>query len=292
MAQRNREDEEVDRNGQRQVDFDYDRSRAARPDWDRQDFTRGSGRESAGRQRSAWSEADRGGRQEWERQDYGRGEEHGRDRGQHYGRGQQYGGGQPSYGQRGQEQEEYGRGFERGFRGEFDGGYGRGPGQGFDRGPGSGGYDQWGQEAGHQRQSGGFDRGPGSRGREGQWFGGEQWYGGGRSGSGRGMHTGHGPKGYRRSDDRVHEDVCEKLTEHGEIDARELEVKVQNGEVTLSGTVPSRQAKRMAEDVAEEVAGVKEVSNLLRVKESSQHGGSGHERDSGSRTGSSRGKAE
>lgn len=85
----------------------------------------------------------------------------------------------------------------------------------------------------------------------------------------RGRHSGKGPKGYRRSDDRVREDVCERLTEHPEIDASEIEVTVKDGDVTLMGTVDDRNAKRMAEDVAESVSGVKDVHNQVRVGQSS-----------------------
>src|SRR5205085_11361201 len=46
----------------------------------------------------------------------------------------------------------------------------------------------------------------------------------------RGQHTGRGPKGYTRSDDRIMEDVCERLTQHGNIDASEITVQVNNGE--------------------------------------------------------------
>jgi hypothetical protein len=69
-------------------------------------------------------------------------------------------------------------------------------------------------------------------------------------------------------------------------------VKVQNGEVTLTGTVDSREAKRMVEDFVDQVSGVKEVHNQLRVKE--QLLGQSSERVSGtspmaSTTGSSQG---
>ena len=43
------------------------------------------------------------------------------------------------------------------------------------------------------------------------------------------------------------------------------EVTVKDGEVTLSGTVEDRDAKRWAEDVAEHTGGVKHVQNNLRV---------------------------
>jgi hypothetical protein len=61
------------------------------------------------------------------------------------------------------------------------------------------------------------------------------------------------------------------LTQHPDVDATEIDVQVSNGEVTLTGTVDHRQAKRMAEDAAEGVSGVKEVHNQLRVKQSQQH---------------------
>lgn len=81
-----------------------------------------------------------------------------------------------------------------------------------------------------------------------------------------GPYAGVGPKGYQRSDERIFEDVCERLTRHDQIDARNMEVKVEKGEVILSGTVDSRQTKRMAEDVADQVQGVKDVRNELKIQ--------------------------
>ena len=93
----------------------------------------------------------------------------------------------------------------------------------------------------------------------------------------RGPFSGRGPKGYQRSDDRIREDICEVLMQHGEIDASEVEVEVQNGEVTLRGTVEDRRQKRLIEDVLEEVSGVRDVQNQLRVQQqqgqSGQYGG-------------------
>ncbi len=80
-----------------------------------------------------------------------------------------------------------------------------------------------------------------------------------------GPYTGRGPRGYRRSDERIWEDVCERLTQHGQLDASGIEVRVENGEVTLEGIVSSREAKRMAEDTAESVPGVRDVHNRLRI---------------------------
>jgi hypothetical protein len=81
-----------------------------------------------------------------------------------------------------------------------------------------------------------------------------------------GSHRGRGPKGYKRSDQRIHEDVCERLTEDRFIDASNIEVEVKEGEVTLSGTVSSRGLKRRAEDLAEMAAGVSHIQNNLRVE--------------------------
>ena len=84
---------------------------------------------------------------------------------------------------------------------------------------------------------------------------------------GRGEHAGRGPKGYTRSDERIHEDLCESLTEHSEIDASDIEIRVAKGEVILSGTVDDRRTKRLAEDIAESISGVKDVTNQIRVSQ-------------------------
>jgi len=80
-----------------------------------------------------------------------------------------------------------------------------------------------------------------------------------------GQFSGRGPKGYQRSDDRIREDVSDKLMEHGDLDASEIEVNVSQGVVTLSGSVDDRWGKRLAEDIAERVSGVRDVMNQLRV---------------------------
>lgn len=79
---------------------------------------------------------------------------------------------------------------------------------------------------------------------------------------------GKGPKGYRRSDERIREDVSEALYRHPYIDASDVEVSVSEGVVSLSGTVTDRRTKRMIEDEAERVPGVHDVTNNLRLKDS------------------------
>lgn len=83
----------------------------------------------------------------------------------------------------------------------------------------------------------------------------------------RGPHHGKGPAGFQRSDERIHELVCEALTYDGEIDATHLEVSVKDGEVTLIGTIEDRRMKRLAEDCVEAVPGVTDVHNQLRIGE-------------------------
>lgn len=78
-------------------------------------------------------------------------------------------------------------------------------------------------------------------------------------------HRGRGPKGYVRSDDRIREDVSDRLSDDPMVDASEIEVSVAGAEVTLAGTVSSREERRRAEDCAERVSGVSHVQNNLRV---------------------------
>ncbi|AWK87298.1 BON domain-containing protein [Azospirillum thermophilum] len=96
--------------------------------------------------------------------------------------------------------------------------------------------------------------------------------------AGEGRHRGRGPRGYTRPDERIREDVNDRLTEDPYVDASDIEVTVSGGEVTLSGTVDSRNARRRAEDIAEGVPGVRHVQNDIRASRP------GADRASGTRT--------
>ena len=85
----------------------------------------------------------------------------------------------------------------------------------------------------------------------------------------RGEHYGRGPVGYKRSDDLIREDANDHLTQHSYIDATHISVRVEDGEVTLEGTVPDRDQKHYAEEVVEKIHGVNNVINHLRVRKSS-----------------------
>ena len=78
-------------------------------------------------------------------------------------------------------------------------------------------------------------------------------------------YRGRGPQNWSRSDDRIREDICELMTEDEDLDPSDVEVQVKDGEVTLAGTVESRQDKRHAEELAERVSGVRNVHNRLQV---------------------------
>lgn len=82
-----------------------------------------------------------------------------------------------------------------------------------------------------------------------------------------GEHRGRGPKNYTRSDERIRDDVNDRLSDDSWLDASEIDVQVSKCEVTLTGTVNSREDKRRAEDLADQVSGVKHVQNNLRVQQ-------------------------
>jgi osmotically-inducible protein OsmY len=81
-----------------------------------------------------------------------------------------------------------------------------------------------------------------------------------------GPHAGKGPKGWKSSDDRIYEEVCQILEQRGDIDPSEVEIKVSNGEVTMEGTVSDRTSKRRLDEAIDQVSGIKDVHNRVRVK--------------------------
>jgi hypothetical protein len=93
----------------------------------------------------------------------------------------------------------------------------------------------------------------------------------GMSGYGQGRYEsqslrGRGPKNYLRSDERIREDINERLTDDPMLDAGDINVDVKNGTVTLTGSVDARHLKHRAEDIADGCSGVKDVENRLTVR--------------------------
>ncbi|HEY8379654.1 MAG TPA: BON domain-containing protein, partial [Nannocystis sp.] len=81
----------------------------------------------------------------------------------------------------------------------------------------------------------------------------------------RGRYTGRGPRNYRRSDERITDDIHEMLTYSPQIDASDIEVRVDDGEVTVLGTVDNRYTRRLVEDLIHDIPGVRDLHNRLRV---------------------------
>lgn len=85
-------------------------------------------------------------------------------------------------------------------------------------------------------------------------------------------HYGKGPKGYRPSDEKIKEEVCEELYHHADVDAREIIVDVEEGHVFLRGMVDSRKTKKMAERCLEHLPGIQDIHNELLLRQiDSQH---------------------
>ena len=82
---------------------------------------------------------------------------------------------------------------------------------------------------------------------------------------GQGQHYGRGPQGYKRSDARIKEDINDRLTDEWNIDASDIEVTVTDGDVVLTGFVADRFQKRRAAAIAEDVLGVVNVENRIKV---------------------------
>jgi hyperosmotically inducible protein len=76
-------------------------------------------------------------------------------------------------------------------------------------------------------------------------------------------YRGKGPA--QRMDDQIKAAIEDLLTEDPWLDASGIQVSVQQGIVTLAGTVPSRAAKRRAEELTDTVRGVRDVQNTLTI---------------------------
>ena len=105
----------------------------------------------------------------------------------------------------------------------------------------------------------------------------------------RGSYRGIGPRNYNRSDERIREDINERLTEADDLDASDLTVEVSNGVATLSGAVEERWMKHRAEDMADGCIGVRDVRNQIQVRGGARGQGAtgGMDASGGVRVGSS-----
>lgn len=207
---------------------------------------------------SGWGGYGHSGQERWGNERFG---EHGQ---QGFGQGGQYGYSQygANFGQQGGS--EYGRpGHQRWSQGAsytpMSGTYGYGQGNQGDRG----GFSD--------RNQSGFGQGFGSgssmygtnQPEHHRWGGGQGF--GERFSERFGERRGKAPRTYQRGDERIRDEICERIARETDIDASEVDIQVQSGEVTLSGMVENRSCKRELEDIAETVFGVRDVHNNLKV---------------------------
>lgn len=78
--------------------------------------------------------------------------------------------------------------------------------------------------------------------------------------------AGRGPKGWKRTDERIREEVCMALENSHEVDASHMEVQVEDGCVYLKGNIASKGMQRVAEDLVGSVPGVVDVFTLLKTE--------------------------
>jgi osmotically-inducible protein OsmY len=203
--------------------------------------------------------SERHGRQNWG-QEGGGGQYNRSNEYEHYGqRGQSFGQGRQSFGQGRSQQGQFQNYGQENWRTQRGSSHEQNYGQSGQYGSGEGSqYEQFPQ---------------GSQVSHTQWAQGSQY-------GQRGQFSGRGPKGYRRSDDRIKEDINERLTQDPYIDAWEIDVQVSGGEVTLTGTVDDRNSKRRAEDIVESISGVIDVQNQIRVKKGDEDRSSDFKKDS------------
>lgn len=89
-------------------------------------------------------------------------------------------------------------------------------------------------------------------------------------GEGRKRRVHRGPKGYRRADERILEDIYEYLLLAEDIDSSDVAVEVRDGNATLTGTVPERWMKHATEDLVDRIHGVEDIDNRIRVQRPSE----------------------
>lgn len=75
-----------------------------------------------------------------------------------------------------------------------------------------------------------------------------------------------GPKGWVRDDERILDEICERLAREG-VDASEVHIRVQGGEVRIEGALATRAERRAMVDVAERTLGVVRVDADVLVRE-------------------------
>ena len=163
---------------------------------------------------------------------------------------------------------EYGRGYGRDFGGGLGEGFDGSHGEGYGGSVAPSDYREgFGGEAyGGGMASGDYDRSQGARGGN---FGSDDrsWMDrcADDESQGRKHHRGRGPKDWSRDDQRLYEEVCERLLHDRLIDARGIEVVVEDGVVTLRGEARAASDPMLAEQLVREIPGVKGLQVSLAL---------------------------
>lgn len=77
--------------------------------------------------------------------------------------------------------------------------------------------------------------------------------------------AGKDPKAFTRPDVAIQAQISDRLALSDQLNANDIDVKVENHKVTLDGTVDSEQQRRLAAEIANSVSGVETVQNNLAV---------------------------
>lgn len=94
-------------------------------------------------------------------------------------------------------------------------------------------------------------------------------------------YQGRGPRNYTRSNERILEEVNERLTDDPWLDASDITVQCVDGRVQLEGQVRDRWMKHRAEDLVDACMGVRDIDNRLRIQSSSDASSAGASADTG-----------
>ena len=82
------------------------------------------------------------------------------------------------------------------------------------------------------------------------------------------QHVGKGPKGYKKDDYAIYEEICENLTRDSYIDASSINVNVEKAVLYLTGEVESEEMRDRVMGLAQEIHGVSHILNEIVLTES------------------------
>lgn len=97
--------------------------------------------------------------------------------------------------------------------------------------------------------------------------------GGGSSSAAMMNFYGYAPAGWRRSDAFIEDDICVRLGQDRGLDASGIQVEVHDGNVVMSGYVPTMRNRQQANSIVLSVYGIKHLANNLEIGIAASAGG-------------------